>query len=309
MDREKFSDRGYKLLFSHPRMVEDLIKSFVKEEFIDKIDYSTLKPVKSSFVSSGFRARETDVIWTLNIDGKEAYIYILIDFQSTVDKFMSLRLMTYIGLFYEHLLKEKKKKKKPLPDKLPPVFPILLYNGKRKWSAPLHISELIDISWPSIRKYIPQFTYYKIEENDFPREALKDIENLVARLFLIELSEINELVDIIDDTVKILKKEVNKELQRDFGLWVRGILGKKHVELDLSKLDEMEVRPMLLETLDKFEKDIFKKGKKEGREEGKKEGREEGIKKGKIESARKMLMAGMDRKEIAGILEINEQEF
>ena len=49
MDKDKFNDRGYKLLFSHPKMVEDLIKSFVREEFIDKIDYSTLKPVKSSF--------------------------------------------------------------------------------------------------------------------------------------------------------------------------------------------------------------------------------------------------------------------
>ncbi|MEQ8223011.1 MAG: Rpn family recombination-promoting nuclease/putative transposase, partial [Candidatus Eremiobacterota bacterium] len=253
MDKDKFSDRGYKLLFSHPKMVEDLIKSFVKEEFIDKIDYSTLKPVKSSFVSSGFKSRETDVIWTLKIDGKEAYVYILIDFQSTVDKFMALRLMTYTGLFYEYLLKQKKKKKKKLPDKLPPVFPVLLYNGTKKWSAPLNINELIDISFPSLRKYIPQFCYYKIEETDFTRESLLEIENLVSRLFLIELSKIEELADIIEDTINILKKEVNKELQRDFGLWIRGILGKKHFNIDLNKLDEMEVRPMLLETLDKFE--------------------------------------------------------
>jgi len=106
MDKEKFSDRGYKLLFSHPKMVEDLIRTFVKEDFTDKIDYSTLTPVKTSFISSGFRSRESDVIWKVNISQKPVYIYIFIDFQSTVDKFMSLRLMTYIGLFYEHLLKE-----------------------------------------------------------------------------------------------------------------------------------------------------------------------------------------------------------
>jgi len=110
MDKDKFNDRSYKLLFSHPRMVEDLIKSFVKEDFVDKIDYNTLKPVKTSFVSSTFKGRETDVIWSVNIEEKQAYIYILIDFQSTVDKFMSLRLISYIGLFYEHLLKKRKKK-------------------------------------------------------------------------------------------------------------------------------------------------------------------------------------------------------
>ena len=39
------------------------------------------------------------------------------------------------------------------------------------------------------------------------------------------------------------------------------------------------------------------------------EGRKEGIEEGKIESARKMLLAGMGRKEIARILEIGENEF
>ncbi len=32
----KFNDRGYKMLFSHPRMVEDLIDVFVKEGFKDR---------------------------------------------------------------------------------------------------------------------------------------------------------------------------------------------------------------------------------------------------------------------------------
>jgi len=34
MDQENFPDRGYKLLFSQSRMVEDLIRSFVREEFV-----------------------------------------------------------------------------------------------------------------------------------------------------------------------------------------------------------------------------------------------------------------------------------
>jgi hypothetical protein len=42
MDSEKFHDRGCKSLFSHPRMVEELIRSFVREEFVQDIDFSTL---------------------------------------------------------------------------------------------------------------------------------------------------------------------------------------------------------------------------------------------------------------------------
>lgn len=201
MGKEKFSDRGYKLLFSHPKMVEDLIKSFVKEEFTSEIDFSTLKLIKNSFVTKTFRNRESDLIWKVKISGKESYIYLLLEFQSTVDKFMSLRLLTYIGLFYEHLLKRRKK-----IEKLPPVFPIVLYNGDARWTAPLEMEELIDIPFHAIKPYIPKFRYYKIAENEFSLKSLLEVENLVSSLFLIETSEVKLLADIIVKILHILKK-------------------------------------------------------------------------------------------------------
>lgn len=57
MDKDKFNYRSYRLLFSHLRMVEDLIKSFIKEDFVDKIEYNTLTPVKISFIFSKFKRR------------------------------------------------------------------------------------------------------------------------------------------------------------------------------------------------------------------------------------------------------------
>jgi hypothetical protein len=38
-------DNSYKLLFSHPEMVEDLLKGFVKENWVGECDFSTLENV------------------------------------------------------------------------------------------------------------------------------------------------------------------------------------------------------------------------------------------------------------------------
>ena len=35
------------------------------------------------------------------------YVYLLIEFQSTVDRFMAVRLLTYVGLLYQDLIKSK----------------------------------------------------------------------------------------------------------------------------------------------------------------------------------------------------------
>ncbi len=56
-------DHGYKLLFSHPRMVEQLLRGFVRESWVEELDYSTLEKVSGSYVSDDLREREDDVVW------------------------------------------------------------------------------------------------------------------------------------------------------------------------------------------------------------------------------------------------------
>ena len=56
-------DHSYKRLFSHPRMVEDLLRGFVKEDWVRQLDFSTLEKANASFVSADHRDREDDVIW------------------------------------------------------------------------------------------------------------------------------------------------------------------------------------------------------------------------------------------------------
>jgi len=44
-------------------------------------------------------------LWRVRCRDEWIYVYILIEFQSTVDRFMAVRLMTYIGLLYQDLIR------------------------------------------------------------------------------------------------------------------------------------------------------------------------------------------------------------
>ena len=52
------------------------------------------------------------------------YVYLLIEFQSTVDPYMALRVMVYVGLLYQDLVYNRQLTD---ADKLPPVLPLVLY--------------------------------------------------------------------------------------------------------------------------------------------------------------------------------------
>ena len=45
-------DNSYKLLFSHARMVEDLLRGFIQEPWVQEVDFTTLERVSESHVSA-----------------------------------------------------------------------------------------------------------------------------------------------------------------------------------------------------------------------------------------------------------------
>ena len=56
-------DTGYKLLFSHPRMVRDFLEGFVSGDWLRKLDLDSLEKMNGSYVSDDLRSRHDDAVW------------------------------------------------------------------------------------------------------------------------------------------------------------------------------------------------------------------------------------------------------
>ena len=118
-------DGSYKYLFSNPELVRDLILGFIPDEWLHSLDYSTLERVNTSYVTDDLKQRHDDIIWKVKIGGQLTYLYLLVEFQSSVEKYMALRIMVYQGLLYQDLIKSGD----VLEDgRLPPILPIVLRN-------------------------------------------------------------------------------------------------------------------------------------------------------------------------------------
>ena len=86
-------------------MVADLLRGFVHEPWVGQLDLSSLEPVSGSYVSDNLREREEDIVWRARRGDGWIYVYLLLEFQSTVDRYMAVRLLTYVGLLYQDLIK------------------------------------------------------------------------------------------------------------------------------------------------------------------------------------------------------------
>ena len=133
-------DHSYKLLFSHPEMVVDLLRGFVNEDWVEHLDFDSLEKVSGTYVADDLREREDDVIWRVRWGQDWLYVYLLIEFQSTVDRYMAVRILVYLSLLYQDLIRTEQV---ATDGRLPPVLPIVLYNGNKRWHAPQEIADLI----------------------------------------------------------------------------------------------------------------------------------------------------------------------
>jgi len=116
------------------------------------LDLGSLERVSASYVSDDIRDRHDDIVWRVKWGEEWLYVYILIEFQSTIDRYMPLRVLVYVGLLYQDLIREKKV---GLSGKLPPVLPIVLYNGRQRWDGSVEMLDLIAAVPGGLSRYLP----------------------------------------------------------------------------------------------------------------------------------------------------------
>ncbi|WP_062148005.1 Rpn family recombination-promoting nuclease/putative transposase [Beggiatoa leptomitoformis] len=162
-------DKGYKRLFSNKVFFRQLLESFVPEPWVQHIDFDTCERLEKSFITDHYKETESDLIYKVKFKQQEAYIYVLLEFQSSVVWFMALRVLHYVCSFWLDFAETRPKQKK-----LPPIFPIVLYSGDKRWTAAENLHDILE--HPHLLKaYTPEFRYFKIAENEYSQLSFNPI--------------------------------------------------------------------------------------------------------------------------------------
>ena len=308
-------DPAYKLLFSRPRMVRDLLDGFAARGWSGALDFDTLAPLPASFVSEDLRQRHGDLVWRIRFgDDRWLYLVLLLEFQATVDSAMALRMLTYTALLYQRLDADG-----VLRDRgaLPPVLPVVLYNGRRPWTASVEMTDLVAAGSDLLAPYQPSQRYYLL---DGARVAGADLpaDNLVSALIALEKTRdparLREALRALGD---LLRAQGDEHLTRAFVTWLRqgmrfaGRLPAGEGD-PLAQLEETQT--MLEETVREWTREWLEQGRAQGIEQGRaqgieqgraqgvEQGRAEGIEQGRHEE-RALLCRQAGRKFDAGVAE------
>ena len=269
-------DAAYKRLFARPGMVRDLLRGFAARDWSEALDFSSLTPLPASYVSRDLQQRHGDLVWRVRFGGERwLYLVLLLEFQSGVDRAMAVRMLTYSALLYQRLVAEGVLRER---GELPPVLPVVIYNGRSPWTAPSGVSELIAAGGPALSRYQPSQQYFLLDEGRVDGGALPS-GNLVSALIALETNrDRSRFPALMDTLMELLEAQGDAELKDAFRAWAAQVLLPRRLRgaasAPLPRLEE--VRTMLAETVQEWTEQWVEEGRAQGIEEGHAKGIEQG---------------------------------
>jgi hypothetical protein len=164
-------DSLFRFVFGKPVHAASELRAVLPAPLADRLDLANLRPVNGSFVDEELTNRHCDVLMRTRLDGREAFVYVLIEHQSSPDPIMPLRMLRYLMRIWDRYLEENPKVKR-----LPMIVPLVVYQGSRRWTYPVELSELLDVDPETARlagSFLPRFRFLLDDLTKLDKTALR----------------------------------------------------------------------------------------------------------------------------------------
>ena len=163
----------------------------------------------------------------------------LIDHKSDVDYNVAMQLLKYMACIWAEyektFLAEHGRISKNKSFKYPPIIPVVYYEGKREWTADMHLRDRIMFS-DILRPYIPDFKYIVVRNHDFSDEELLDRKDEMSLLMLINkfqtADDITNFRDIEKDKIDSIIHNSPEQVIDIIAAVVRSLCTKIHISAE-----------------------------------------------------------------------------
>ena len=158
------------------------LQTHLPEAVSQALNWSTLKLLEGSFVDEDLRESEADLLYEVeHVSGETSlWVYVLLEHQSTPDRWMRLRLLKYCCRIWDLSFRDY-----PDQRELRAIVPLVFYQGERSWSYSSEFAELFAESvrdWPGV----PRFSHRLIDQSGMqPDEVQGDLKVRIMQLVML----------------------------------------------------------------------------------------------------------------------------
>jgi predicted transposase/invertase (TIGR01784 family) len=266
-------DKFFRQIWSDKENAVDFLKNYLPSNLLQKIDLDTLSIEKDSFVDKNFKEYFSDLLYKVQFNQHEGFIYVLFEHKSHPDKYTALQLLKYMVSIWELFLKQNSNKK------LPFILPLVIYHGMTKWNFGESLSAIIDLPEKDWLEYLPDFKFLLYDLTRYSDEEIKGAVLSKAALMLLKSVKNPDFIEHLPPIISLVSELVTQQSGLDI---IRTIL--YYITETVDKIQPEELNRLIQENL-KSGADIMPTIAERWIQEGIEKGIEKGEHKAKLEDA------------------------
>ena len=203
-------DAFFKGTFAKKEIAKAFLKNYLPEAILKCVNLDTLENQNGEYIDKKLKKEFSDLLYQVEINGEEGYIYILFEHKSYEDQKVIFQLLRYMTRIWEERYDTKTKK-------IPMIIPLVIYHGKKKFEQKTRLWEYINgiEKMPEIMKQMtPRFEYKQYDYSPESELEIKGRAILQAVLKILKAIREKERTDLIEGFMEfVLSVENEKDIQ------------------------------------------------------------------------------------------------
>ncbi|UYO63642.1 Rpn family recombination-promoting nuclease/putative transposase [Acetobacterium wieringae] len=294
-------DMFFRATFANLEVSQNFLKESLPDSILKTIDLNNLELQNGTYVNKKLEENRSDLLFRTTINQKEAYLYLLFEHKSYLDKNVGLQLLNYLVSIWNQKIKNEKAKH------IPVIIPMVIYHGKQNWELGNALDTMIqgyDELSDDIKQGIPNFHYHVYDLNRFSDEVI-----VMGSLYYVVLSILKhvnrhdeqELLEALKRVAAALNAMNEKETATEYFetclRYVYEVVPEfSNVNSNIVQKYIEEIFPEGSEVAMTLAEVLREEGFEKGIEKGKKEGKEEGIEVGEARAFSKIVIKALTKK-------------
>jgi predicted transposase/invertase (TIGR01784 family) len=280
------------------------LQAHLPGDMSQELNWSTLRLVEGSFVDEDLRGSEADLLYEVErvLSQDAVWLYILLEHQSTPDRWMRFRLLKYCCRIWDQSFRDQ-----PEQRELRAIVPLVFYQGERRWT---YSREFADLFAESVRDWpgVPRFAHELIDQSGMrPEEVQGELKGRLMQLVM--LAAYHPTLAWMEQAARLLGSLSSLASGGDIDyvrLFVLYILSTQEPEAARAFREVLQRQaPEVGDDLMTYAQELLN----EGRTEGRAEGQAEGEIKAEVRIIENLLREGMTWDAIERVTGINEAKF
>ena len=198
-------DRFVSKAMARPRVSKEFFEAYLPSEVRKLVDLDTLRQCNTKLLSNILGEGIVDFLYSVKCGDKDGYISILLEHQTKSEKYMTFRIQKYIlGILEEHLREHPN-------SSFPLIFPMILYAGKDKYTAPRSFYDLFDN--PVLAKKFLTEDVMVTSIRDIKDEDIREKYYIGAMLHLMKHITSKDIYPYLEQELPIFKMIIKEDFQ------------------------------------------------------------------------------------------------